>query len=145
MRLLAALVVLLPALAFADGAPARTTKTVPTDAECPALPPLKSVHIPAGEMLDYDIDVLAANAARMEVETLPREGNQGAVTVRVRIKTNSFFNKVRRVKAEAKSYLSFKNGRPLRYTEDAWEDDEHKVADVNFHPAGQPPQTVQIR
>jgi hypothetical protein len=101
------------------------------------------VHLPAGEILAYDIDVLTANAARMEVETLPKAN--GLQPIRVRIKTNTFFNKVRRVKAEAKSFLNPRSLKPTRYTEDANEDDERKVADVTFNPAGQPASTVSIK
>lgn len=143
MRLLSALLALtlLPAAALADAPSA--PKEMPHDAQCQALPQVKTPRLPVGEMLDYDIDVLTANAARMEVETLPK---QGSVTpVRVRIKTNTFFNKVRKVRAEAKSYLNPKTLRPARYYEDAWEDAEHKVADVNFHPVGQGPQVVSIK
>lgn len=151
MRLLSSLLaLLLPAAALAAGpAPAPAAppppaiKQMPRDAQCQSLPPVKSPHLPVGEMLDYDIDVLAANAARMEVETLPKQN--GSVAIRVRIKTNTFFNKVRRVRAEAKSYLNPKSLRPARYYEDAWEDNEHKLADVNFHPAGQGPQVVSIK
>lgn len=136
------LLLLAPGLALAEGA-APQPKPVPSDAQCLPLPAIKTVHLPAGETLAYDIDVLAANAARMEVETLPRAN--GLQTIRVRIKTNTFFNKVRRVRAEAKSYLNPRSLKPTRYTEDATEDDERKVADVTFNPAGQPPATVSIK
>ncbi|MBS2032057.1 MAG: DUF3108 domain-containing protein [Deltaproteobacteria bacterium] len=134
---------LVPAAALAQAAPAAPLPPMPTDAQCKPLPAVKTPHLPTGEMLDYDIDVLAANAARMEVETLPR--SNGLTPVRVRIKTNTFFNKVRRVKAEAKSFMNNKSLKPMRYTEDAWEDNEHKVADVAFHPPGQPVGVVAIK
>jgi len=132
------LALLLPAAAFASG-----PKPVPIDANCMPLPAVVKPHLPRNESLYYDIDVLAANAARMEVETLP--ARDGVVPIRVRIKTTTFFNKVRRVKAEAKSYLNPRTLRPSRYTEDSWEDDLHKVADVSFHPTPGKPQTVAIR
>jgi hypothetical protein len=77
------------------------------------------------------------------VTALPKEN--GAQPIRVRIKTNTFFNKVRKVKAEAKSYLNPKNLHPNRYSEDAMEDDERHVAEADFHPRNQPPATVQVR
>jgi hypothetical protein len=149
MRRVASLVsLLLPVVALAQApAPAAPKAAplppMPTDAQCKPLPPVATPHLPLGESLDYDIDVLAANAARMEVETLPKQN--GITPVRVRIKTNTFFNKVRRVKAEAKSYLNPKTLKPTRYMEESWEDDVHKLADVNFRPPGQPAQVVGIK
>jgi hypothetical protein len=119
-------------------------KTVPLNAQCPALPRIApNVHIGPGEELDYDLDVLTANAARMEMVTLPVE--KGVMPLRVRIQTNTFFAKVRRVHAEAKSYLGPKSLHPLRYTEDASEDDDRRLADVDFHPRGQSSDTVAIK
>lgn len=142
MRLTTIVATLLaPNLAFAN--PPAHIKPVPTDAQCQPLPAVEKPRLPANEFLYYDIDVLAANAARMEVETLPKR--DGVVPIRVRIKTNTFFNKVRRVTAEAKSYLNPRTMRPSRYTEDSWENDLHKVADVSFRPNAEKPQTVRIR
>lgn len=123
--------------------PPAPKKPMPSDQACHALPQVRTPKLPVGETFDYDIDVLTANAARMEVETLPKQNGQ--VAVRVRIKTNTFFNKVRRVKAEAKSYLNPKTMKPNRYTEDAVEDNDRKVADVNFHPSGQTGPVVSIK
>jgi hypothetical protein len=118
-------------------------KPVPRDAACGPMPVAALGHFAPGEELDYDIDVLGANAARMELTALPPE--RGMQPIRTRIRTNTFFNKVRRVKAESKSYLDARNLHPNRYTEDAQEDDERHLADVDFHPRNQPPATVQVR
>ena len=116
---------------------------VPRDTDCGPLPGIVPNHFAPGEELDYDVDVLGANAARMEMLAMPVD--HGAQPLRVRVKTNTFFNKVRRVKAEAKSYLSPHDLHPTRYIEDAMEDDERHVAEANFHPRNQPPVTVEVR
>jgi hypothetical protein len=126
-----------------SGLAAAGPKQIPSDAQCKPLPALVTPVFSPGEDLEYDIDVLTANAARMEVQTLP--ASHGELPIQVEVKTNTFFNKVRKVKAESRSYLSPKTLRADRYTEDAWEDEEHKVADVDFHPKNQPPQSVIIR
>jgi hypothetical protein len=140
-----------PAKAPAAAAPATTPpkeerptpKPLPRDAQCGPLPAFSAVHFQPGEELEYDIDVLAANAARMEVVALPKDKN--TLPIRVRIKTNTLFNKMRRVKAEAKSYLSAKTLHPNRYTEDAQEDDERHVSDVDFFPKGQMANTIAVK
>jgi hypothetical protein len=78
----------------------------------------------------------------MEVQTLPPV--RGELPIQVDVKTNTFFNKVRKVKGQARTYLSPRTLRPNRYTEDAWEDDEHKVSNVDFHPKNNLPQSVVI-
>ncbi len=111
-------------LVLASAAPARADEQVlpvPRDAVCGPLPAITAIHFAPGEELDYDIDVLGANAARMELLALPRE--KAVQPLRVRVKTNTFFNKVRKVKAEAKSYLDPRDLHPNRYFEDAMEDD----------------------
>ena len=104
----------------------------PSDAECSALPALRApLSFAAGETLDYDLDALGAKAGRMTMRVLPNK--DGAIPVEVSAETNTFFSKVRKVKGSGTSYMNPRTLRPLRYFEDATEDDVHRVADVKFH------------
>ena len=87
MRRVASLVslLLLPVVALAQApapkaAPAAPKAAplppMPTDAQCKPLPPVATPHLPLGESLDYDIDVLAANTPYVpseEVALMPVE------------------------------------------------------------------------
>lgn len=103
----------------------------PSDAECHALPKLLSPRffVP-GEALDYELDAVGAHAGRMSMRVFPEK--DGALPVEVRAETNTFFSKIRRVKGVGTSYLNPKTLRPLRYTEDAVENEVHKTAEVTF-------------
>lgn len=144
-RLFASLTVAL-GLGLGSGAraePKPAPKVVPRDAECLPLPKITGgAKFKAGELLSFDVDVLTANAARMETEVMQKKGD--AWQIQTRITTNTLFNKVRRVKAECNSWLDAKTLHPRRYTEDAHEDERWRPAEVNFFPKGQEPKTVEI-
>ncbi|MFT3707299.1 MAG: DUF3108 domain-containing protein [Archangium sp.] len=103
----------------------------PTDAECVALgSPIAPVPFTPGETLDFDVDALGARAASMTMQVLPLR--DGVMPLEVSVETNTFFSKVRRVKGVGKSYLNPKTLRPVRYFEEAQENEIHRVADVSF-------------
>lgn len=139
MRALPALLLLLPLAAAAQSQDAGTpkggwaTSPMPSDAQCTPLPPLKlPFAFGPGEVLEYDVDAMGAKAARMTMRILPVK--DGALPLEVHVETNTFFNKVRRVVGTGTSYMSTRNLRPLRYFEDAVENEWHRVADVRFDP-----------
>lgn len=104
---------------------------IPTDAECKALPaPNKALTYGPGELLTFDIDALGAKAGTMTMRVLPMKN--GALPVEAHVETNTFFSKVRRVKGTGTSWLNPKTLQPMRYLEDAQENDVHRVADVTF-------------
>jgi Protein of unknown function (DUF3108) len=104
---------------------------VPTDAECLALgSPEKPFAFPVGEYLEYDLDALGAEAGKLTLRVQPRR--DGAIPVEVTAHTNTFFSKVRKVKATATSYLHPQTLRPKRYVEDALENDIRRYSDVHF-------------
>jgi hypothetical protein len=103
----------------------------PTDAECVALgAPLSPAPFGPGETLDFDVDALGARAATMTMQTLPIR--DGVMPLEVSVETNTFFSKVRRVKGVGKSYLNPRTLRPVRYFEEAQENEVHRIADVSF-------------
>lgn len=105
---------------------------------CARLPkPRSGPHpFPVGEVLGYDIDVMGVRAGKMSFEVLPRQGRgaKAELPVRVRAQSNTFFNKVRKVDAEATSTLKARDLRPVRFHEDLHEDDKHRIGDVEFQP-----------
>lgn len=114
-----------PALAQAP------VKPPPTDAECAALPaPTTPFAFGPGEVLDFTLDAMGAEAGKMTLRVLPSK--DGNLPVEVRAQTNSFFSKIRRVKGVATSYLSQRTLRPNRYVEESTEDQVHRTADVAF-------------
>jgi hypothetical protein len=105
----------------------------PSDAQCPALSALKSPFgFARGETLEFDIDAMGAQAGKMTMTAKPLK--DGALPVEVRVQTNTFFSKVRRVSGSGTSYLSPKTLRPSRYYEDATENEVRRIADVTFRP-----------
>ena len=111
---------------------ARQRAPFPTDVECQSLGSVMNpIPFGPGETLEFDIDALGARAGSMTMQTLPV--HEGVLPLEVSVATNTFFSKVRRVKAVAKSELNPKTLRPTRYFEDAQENDVHRVADVTFH------------
>lgn len=131
-RIILALIVL-QSLASRAAPPAALPAPFPTDAECVALPSLKlPLAFQTGETLDYDLDAMGAKAGRMTMKVLPLK--DGSIPVEIQAETNTFFSKVRRVKGSGTSYLNPKTLRPLRYFEDATENEVHRVADVAFRP-----------
>lgn len=127
--------ILFTSSAFAAPAPNRpdigTAAKVPTNAECLALgPPQRPYAFPEGETLEFSLDAMGADAGKLSLKVLPRRGDQ--IPIEVKAQTNTFFSKVRRVKATATSYLHHKTLRPVRYVEDAVENEVSKYADVTF-------------
>lgn len=103
----------------------------PTEAQCQALGAVMTpIPFGPGETLEFDIDALGARAGTMTMQTLPIR--DGVMPLEVAVETNTFFSKVRRVKGTAKSELSPKTLRPVRYYEDAYENEVHRIADVTF-------------
>ena len=105
---------------------------VPTDSECAALGSPQRPLFPVGEVLEYDLDALGAEAGKLTLKVLPKQSE--ALPVEVTARTNPFFAKVRRVKATATSYLHPRTLRPKRYVEDATENEVVRYADVSFKP-----------
>ena len=130
MSVVLMLVVARAALAQDGGVPLRAR--VPTDAECLALGPLAMplAAVP-GEVLEYDLDALGAKAGKMTMSTLFPKGSASTV-FEIQATTNTFFSKVRRVKAVARSTVNPRTLRPTHYLEDALENEVHRVADVSF-------------
>src|SRR4051812_46143844 len=105
----------------------------PPDSECLGVAALQApLAFAPGEQLEFALDALGAQAGKMAMQVMPLK--DGALPVRVQAQTNTFFSKVRRVNGQAVSYLNPKSLRPLRYTEDATENDVRKTQDVVFHP-----------
>lgn len=99
---------------------------------CPALPKPRSGPPPftAGETLAYDVDVMGAKAGRMTLEVLPAAGSE--IPVRVKAESNTFFDKVRKIKGVVTSYLRQRDLRPARFHEDLSEGTLTRVAQVMF-------------
>ncbi len=109
-----------------------------TPGECPALPRPRSgpPPFPAGEALGYDVDVMGMRAGKMDFLVLPSQGKGAAaeIPVRVQAESNTFFNKVRKIKAELYSYLKARDLRPRRFTENLSEGEARRLAEVEFLP-----------
>lgn len=104
---------------------------LPTEAQCPALPAVKPPFaFSPGEVLEYDLDALGMVAGRLRISVQPVEG--GALPIRVDAETNTLFSKIRRVTAGVTSTLNPKTLRPLKYLEDATENDVRKMSSVTF-------------
>jgi Protein of unknown function (DUF3108) len=84
-----------------------------------------------GEELEFDLDAMGANAGKMLMQV--QKKRDGSLPVQIKVQTNSFFSKVRRVNATAMSYLHPKTLRPSRYTEDATENEARRTVDVAFN------------
>ncbi len=114
--------------AMAEGAPP------PTDVECRPLPPVRTpFSFVAGELLEYELDALGiAQAGRLTMKVLPMR--EGKWPIEVKAKTNTLFSKVRRVNGLATTYLDSQTLHPVRYVEDATENDVRKYAAVSFSP-----------
>lgn len=103
----------------------------PADAECVAMGPTMSpLPFGPGEALQYDLDAMGARAGVMSITTLPLR--DGVLPIEISVETNTFFSKVRKVKAVARTEVSPKTLRSQRYFEDAWENDQHRIADVTM-------------
>lgn len=84
-----------------------------------------------GELLEFDLDAMGATAGKMTMRVQKKQ--DGTLPVQVKVQTNSFFSKVRRVDATAMSYMHPKTLRTARYTEDAMENEVRRTVEVAFH------------
>jgi hypothetical protein len=89
---------------------------------------------PTGEKLTYDIDVMGATAGRMTFDVLPAAGKAASaeIPVHVSAESNTFFNKVRKVKGEVTSWLRPRDLHPSHFHEDLAENAMTRAADVVF-------------
>jgi hypothetical protein len=133
VRLVLAMAISAPTTPTArDAGPAAAPSPMPTDAQCHALgPSLKSLPFGPGETLEFDVDALGAKAGSMVMRVLPFRSN-GRMAIEVAVETNTFFSKVRRVKGTGTSTMDPRTLRPIRYIEDATENEVQRVADVTF-------------
>ena len=106
----------------------------PAEAVAPCANPLPALRTPIafmpGELLEFDLDALGANAGKMTMRVQRPEN--GSLPVQIEAKTNTFFSKVRRVNGSAVSYLHPKTLRPSRYTEDATENEVQRKVEAAF-------------
>ncbi|HZH13781.1 MAG TPA: DUF3108 domain-containing protein [Archangium sp.] len=100
---------------------------------CPQrLPTLRTpLAFAPGEELEFDLDAMGATAGKMTMAVQKKQ--DGSLPVQIKVQTNSFFSKVRRVNATAMSYMHPKTLRPSRYTEEATENEQHRTVDVAFN------------
>jgi hypothetical protein len=105
----------------------------PTDDQCLGLPAVKPpfAFVP-GELLEYDLDALGAQAGKMQLRVLPVK--DGALPIEVKAKSNTLFSKIRRVAADATSFLNPRTLRPIRYVEESSENEWQKHVVARFHP-----------
>ncbi len=112
------------------GAPAPAAPPTPQCAQ--PLPNLRSpMAFAPGEMLEFDLDAMGATAGKMTIQVQKKQ--EGAIPIQVKVQTNTFFSKVRRVDATAVSYLHPKTLRTSRYTEDSMENEVRRTVDVAFN------------
>ncbi|MBM4379497.1 MAG: DUF3108 domain-containing protein, partial [Deltaproteobacteria bacterium] len=111
--------------------PSHGPPPMPPDAECKSLGlPRTPFAFTPGELLEFDVDALGAQAGQMEIRTLPRNGTR--LPIRVDVRSNTFFSKVRKVTGQATSTLDAWTLRPLRYEESTVEGGMALTADVAF-------------
>jgi len=117
-----------PRVASADATPP------PSDAECRPLPPIRMpLSFVTGETLEYELDAMGiAQAGRLTTRVLPLR--EGKLPVEVKAQTNTLFSKVRRVNGVATTFLDSQTLHPVRYVEDATENEVRKYAAVSFSP-----------
>jgi hypothetical protein len=105
----------------------------PSDLECHALPAVKPPFaFSAGEVLEYDVDAMGAQAGKLTFRVLPVK--DGKLPISAMAETNTFFSKIRKVEGGGTSYLNPKTLRPVHYMEDGVESGIPKTADVRFLP-----------
>ncbi len=120
-------------VALVSGAARAQPPAAPPDVECRALGPLDPKRaFSTGEVLEYALDAMGAEAGTLTVRVLPQKGD--SLPIEATAATNTFFSKVRRVKATATSYLKARTLRPTRYVEDALENEVHRLSTVTFGP-----------
>lgn len=123
------LMLLAPALALAQPPP-NPRPPPPTDAACVTPPPRQPLAFSPGEVLDFDLDALGAEAGKMQMRILPVRA--GLMPIEVKVQTNTFFSKVRKVSGGATSYLNPRTLRPSRYVEDVKENDVPRLVTAQF-------------
>jgi len=128
-----ALLLVAPVLAAEVPASPPLAQAAPPGA-CPSLPRPRAgpAPFPPGESLTYDVDVLGAKAGRMTFEVLSPTAHNVELPIRVRAESNTFFTKIRKVKAEVTSYLRLGSLRPSHFHEELAEGPFSRVADVSF-------------
>jgi len=104
----------------------------PSDSECRPLPPARMpLSFAAGEVLEFQLDALGiARAGNLTMQVLPPR--DGKLPIQVKAHTNTFFSKVRRMRGLATSYLDAVTLHPMRYVEDATENEVRKTTSVSF-------------
>ncbi|MBI5543884.1 MAG: DUF3108 domain-containing protein [Deltaproteobacteria bacterium] len=119
------------------GTPPRPPVQPAAPGACTPMPRPRSgpLPFPVGEALTFDVDVMGAKAGRMSFEVLPTlgAGASAEIPIRVRAESNTFFNKVRKIRGEVFSYLRARDLRSSRFHEDAAEGSLTRVADVGFN------------
>ncbi len=103
-------------------------------AACAPLPKPRSGLLPfaGGESLTYDVDVMGARAGQMTFAVRPWPRNAAEIPIRVKAESNTFFNKMRRIRGEVVSFLRARDLRPNRFHEDLEEGALTRVADAIF-------------
>jgi hypothetical protein len=117
-----------------------TAPAQPVPACTNPLPPLRTpIAFMPGELLEFDLDAMGAQAGKMTMKV--NRPDKGSLPVQIEAQTNTFFSKVRRVRGVGTSYLHPKTLRPSRYTEDATENEVRRKVEVAF---GQKDRTVKV-
>ena len=125
--------------AAAGAAPAeavlkKVKSPLPADAQCQALGAvLRPPPFRPGERLEFDVDALGARAGTLNLQTLP-ERSDGRWPVEISVETNTFFNKIRKVKGLGVSTLDARTLRPVRYHEESLENGVRRQAEVSYGP-----------
>jgi hypothetical protein len=113
----------------------------PAAGACPALPKPRSgpPPFPAGEKLGYDVDVMGVRAGKMDFDVLPwrGRGSSAQIPIRVRVESNTFFRKVRKVKGEVVTHLRGRDLRPSSFEEDLHEGEIDRNVRVSFPETGE--------
>ncbi|MFN7131098.1 MAG: DUF3108 domain-containing protein [Myxococcales bacterium] len=124
-----------PSAPATQGEPA--VEAAPANLEaCAPLPRIRSGPPPfaAGEVLQYDIDVVGVRAGKLSFEVLPKVGTGSAAEypLRARAQSNTFFDKVRKVNSEIVTHLRARDLHPRVFHEDLTEGTMSRTADVTF-------------
>lgn len=113
------------------------TPTVPSDADCPALPGLVGSRLPfrAGEKLDFDIDLLGGlkiGSVEMEVEPPERQHGLLILPIKAHAISNGVAAAIGHVESRATSWLRIHDLHPVHYREDYSQPDGSYWTDVSF-------------
>ncbi len=103
-------------------------------AECTAMPQPRPGPNPisASEKLTFDIDVAGVNGATLTLETLKGKGGEGTLQTQLRVKTNTFFNKVRKVDSILSGTLRGSDLRTTALREEVSVGDKKRTTTVAF-------------